>query len=407
MRAFDGEGACPGAVSARSRRDGVWTVVTSALRETLSPMTTQPPRTWRVGDQALVHRERVTVRGFIDHGGPGPLDEVLVEFVASGEERVIPRDSLCPLPDLVQGVRATGEVYFASGRLDPAESLAVAVHSPEGFWWGNAGAGATQLALALLLRTTDRESALAHQAAFTWQVIAQLPQADFELPVTAVHGWLASRRGNAITRLSRHGECMDKMRRLWVGADPGGRGAFGLAFIDVSGAVRCETVSSVDEAVKVITATGYPLGLGIDAPMWWSACEGGGRRADARLRARYGISGGTVQSGNSLRGAALIGGALLASRLREVFSDLQITESHPKALLRALDVDEARFAARFRTETRWNNEHERDAAIAAVCAREGFEGRWATDLTEQRDRSEQNPCAYWLAPMAYFWPEAV
>ena len=128
-------------------------------------MTTQPPRTWRVGEKALVHRERVTFLGYIDHGGPEPFDEVLVEFVASGEERTVPRDALKPLPDLVQGVRATGEVYLAGGRLDPAESLAVAAHSPEGFWWGNVGAGATQLALALLLRATDRDTALAYHVA--------------------------------------------------------------------------------------------------------------------------------------------------------------------------------------------------------------------------------------------------
>ena len=200
---------------------------------------------------------------------------------------------------------------------------------------------------------------------------------------------------------------MHKMSRFWVGADPGGKGAFGLAFVDVSGAMRCETVSSVDEAVNAVTAMGKPLGLGIDAPIWWSAAEGGGRRADARLRARYGIRSGTVQSGNSLRGAALIGGALLASPLREAFPSLRITESHPKALLLALGLDETQFAARFGIEAHWDNEHERDAATAAVCAREGFQGRWPTDLAKRRDRSEQNPRAYWLAPVAYFWPEAV
>ena len=54
---------------------------------------------------------------------------------------------------------------------------------------------------------------------------------------------------------------MDKMRRFWIGADPGGKDRFGLAFVDVSGAVRCETVSSVDEAVQAITSMGKPLGL--------------------------------------------------------------------------------------------------------------------------------------------------
>ena len=138
---------------------------------------------------------------------------------------------------------------------------------------------------------------------------------------------------------------MDKISQYWVGSDPRGKNAFGLAFVDVSGHVNCTTVSSVDEAIKKITAVGEPLALGIDAPMWWSGCEGASRMADARLRKRYGIQSGTIQSGNSLRGAALIGGALLASRIRETFPSVRITESHPKALLLAMGLDEARFAA--------------------------------------------------------------
>ena len=55
----------------------------------------------------------------------------------------------------------------------------------------------------------------------------------------------------------------------------------------------------------------------------------------------------------------------------------------------------------------WSNEHERDAVIAAVCAREGFEGRWRTDLAKKRYACEQNPQAYWLAPMHYFWREEI
>ena len=57
----------------------------------------------------------MTFLGYIDHSGPGLLDEVLVEFVASGEERVVPRDALSPLSDLVQGVRATGESISSAG----------------------------------------------------------------------------------------------------------------------------------------------------------------------------------------------------------------------------------------------------------------------------------------------------
>ena len=195
--------------------------------------------------------------------------------------------------------------------------------------------------------------------------------------------------------------------QCWVGSDPGGRSAFGLAFVDVSGHVSCATVSSVDEAVRKITAVGEPLALGIDAPMWWSACEGAGRMADERLRKRYPNASGSIQSGNSLWGAALIGGALLASRIREEFPGIRITESHPKALLLAMNLDEGKFAARFGVEMGSRNEHERDAVVAAICAREGFEGRWPTDLAEERGPLEQNPHAYWLAPMSYFWPECV
>ena len=50
--------------------------------------------------------------------------------------------------------------------------------------------------------------------------------------------------------------------------------------------------------------------------------------------------------------------------------------------------------------------HERDAVIAAVAAREGFEKRWCNDLSLNRCTTEQDPSHYWLAPVQYFWPEA-
>ena len=111
--------------------------------------------------------------------------------------------------------------------------------------------------------------------------------------------------------------------------------------------------------------------------------------------------------GDRLRGAALVGGAMLAFRIRQRFPGARITEAHPKALLVALELDERDFAERFGISTGWRNQHERDGAIAEVCAREGFEGRWPTDLTEQRHRSELDPQSYCLAPMRDFWPEPV
>ena len=135
----------------------------------------------------------MTIAGFIDHGGPGPLDELLVEL-AGGEERTVHRDELTTRFDVIEGDWSTGEVYLAGGRLNAGESLDVVAHSPDGFDWGCSGSA--QLALAILLRATDRETALAHYQAFQWEIIATLPQADFSLRLATVREWLAARTGS-------------------------------------------------------------------------------------------------------------------------------------------------------------------------------------------------------------------
>ena len=189
--------------------------------------------------------------------------------------------------------------------------------------------------------------------------------------------------------------------RFWVGADPGGDKKFGLAFLDATDERNSHriTVSSVDDAVKEVEKRGEPLGVGIDAPMWWTSREKGFRKADEKIKDKYkdhGMSASTVQSVNSLRGAALVGGLMLALRIREKFPGTRITESHPKAVIHACEFDLEFFNY---------DEHERDAAIGAVCAREGFEGRWTVDLAQDRHPSEQDPFSYWLAPIHYFCPE--
>ena len=95
--------------------------------------------------------------------------------------------------DGIRGEWETREVYVAGTRLSPSESLSVARHSAQRFGWGDGGSGAAQLALALLLRATDRASAVAHYQAFKWEVIARLPQADFTLALSTIRHWVASR----------------------------------------------------------------------------------------------------------------------------------------------------------------------------------------------------------------------
>ena len=95
-----------------------------------------------------------------------------------------------------------------------------------------------------------------------------------------------------------------------------------------------------------------------------------------------------------MRGAVLIGGVLFAARLTETIAGLGITEPRPEALRRALRLNEVQFAVRFGIEARRGNELKRAIAVAAVCAREGCEGRWPIDFATQRDYSEQSSRAY-------------
>jgi len=194
---------------------------------------------------------------------------------------------------------------------------------------------------------------------------------------------------------------------IWVGADPGGRRKFGLSLLDADGLARCCTVSSVDEAVDWImdqVDADVVGGIGIDAPLWWSSGRGGGRLADKWIRGRYNIASGTVQSVNSLRGAAIAQAQLLVDRMRERLTGLKVTETHPKALLIAMGIDFECLCARYEVVVPPVNEHERDAVIGAIAAREGFENRWGVDLSRDRWASEQDPDDYWIAPIRYFWP---
>lgn len=195
---------------------------------------------------------------------------------------------------------------------------------------------------------------------------------------------------------------------LWVGADPGGEGNFGIAILTEGNQSQTSSVDCADDAIDFVRRhlDGTPAGVGVDAPLWWSSGHSGDRKADQWLRKQYKLSGGEVQATNSLRGAALVQAAMFIQRMREIYPAVPVTESHPKALLKALTQgDWKAFAGRFGLITGISNDHERDALIAAVSAREGFQQRWHHDLSINRLPSEQDPRKYWLAPVHYFWPE--
>ncbi len=211
---------------------------------------------------------------------------------------------------------------------------------------------------------------------------------------------------------------------VWFGADPGGANAFGVALLRADGSFESAVVSCADDAMKWLDGKAVTiLAAGIDAPLWWSSGKGGERKSDRFIRDilhRAGAKdiGGTVQSANSLRGAVLIQGALLAMALRRQWPRLPITEAHPKALLKAWpglstsDRPWEKIAKRFQLEGPEPDGDERkdkrDALLAAVAAREGPLGRWRQDLALcERLDGEQDPAVVPWGPVHYWWPEVV
>lgn len=201
---------------------------------------------------------------------------------------------------------------------------------------------------------------------------------------------------------------MISKNKIWIGADPGGQNNFGLAILESNGSACTFCVNCADEAIDVVKThvKVQPDGVGVDAPLWWSSGRSSDRQADQWIRSKYGLTGGNVQTANSLRGAALVQGMMFIHRVRQLYPHIGVTETHPKAVLVALKTDRwDAFSIRFSVYVSIRSEHERDAIISAVAAREGFEGRWKSDLSINRGVSEQDPSDYWLAPIHYFWPD--
>ena len=83
----------------------------------------------------------------------------------------------------IKGEWKTRRVWINRKELLPARSQKIVNHSPDGFNWGYGGSGPAQLALAILLRFLKKGKAVARYQQFKWDVIAELPQSDFEIDI--------------------------------------------------------------------------------------------------------------------------------------------------------------------------------------------------------------------------------
>jgi predicted nuclease with RNAse H fold len=176
----------------------------------------------------------------------------------------------------------------------------------------------------------------------------------------------------------------------YLGFDPGGAsgtGAFGWAV--VSGdkwpprLVGQGITHYAEDAFKAARdcAGSKITAVGIDAPLFWVSA--GDRLVDRTVRlaiAPLGCPHGTVQHVNSLRGACLIQGMLVAMLCRKrIAKGIPLTETHPKALLWLIRIaNRERPPARVATadlndyvqlsRAEQASEHERDAVLSAVAA---------------------------------------
>ena len=211
-----------------------------------------------------------------------------------------------------------------------------------------------------------------------------------------------------------------EQRVFILGFDPGGIDHFAWSVCTYDdGELRHYESGVVDNAEEVMPALERTLppfanvvAAGIDAPMFWS-CVGNryvdniirDECRDRRLPIGHGLPtrGGAVLFVNAMWGAVLVQGLLLGKYLHETYPTAKITEAHPVALLRLLNIPalERQLDPLRNLIADLTNEHERDATIAAFAA-------WSmhTEAQGWRDLYPIEPCSVkpFCTPVSYWMP---
>jgi hypothetical protein len=202
---------------------------------------------------------------------------------------------------------------------------------------------------------------------------------------------------------------------LVFGYDPGGKNANGVALIEQSSEppqVWTNTVDCVDEAVDWLMAQIGSRKLdaaGIDTFLSWSTSPSGWRPMDTWLRQQYPPVLHSVFASNSAAGSMAVQGMALAMRLRAIWPELLLNETHPKVLYFGLTGQPYIFGQLL---VNWlvsqmnplagaaiSNEHEWDALISAWATIRGMSGAFMHDFMTQT----QNPLLP-AGPVNYYWP---
>jgi predicted nuclease with RNAse H fold len=204
----------------------------------------------------------------------------------------------------------------------------------------------------------------------------------------------------------------------WFGAAPGGsrngKPCFGVAWLRKNGIFETASTDCAHSALRWIQKHSItPSALGIDCPLWWSSSNSGERHVDVVLRKKYrdNISQ-SVQALKSLPAAVLVQGMMLASEARKHWKDIKITETHPRALLKAMDLNKepwSAIAGKFDLDgPEPETVDQFDALISAAIARNGCKHAWTTDLTDlPRGEGEMDPQHSFFGRVNYYWFERI
>lgn len=204
----------------------------------------------------------------------------------------------------------------------------------------------------------------------------------------------------------------------WFGADPGGtregKPCFGVAWLRRNGIFETSATDCAHSALRWIRKHSVlPLAIGIDCPLWWSSLKGGERQVDVLLRKSYRENiGQSVQSINSLRGAVLVQGMMLACEARKHWKDIKVTETHPRALLKAMHLNTAPWstiAQKFDLDgPEPKTPDQLDALLSAAVSRNAYKHLWTADLADlPRGDGEMDPHHTFFGNVSYYWFERV
>jgi hypothetical protein len=208
---------------------------------------------------------------------------------------------------------------------------------------------------------------------------------------------------------------------LYLGYDPGGGGAHGVAAIDGVNVV-CATLVTAQSAIdwfRERCRQREGVAMGVDTLTLWSSGPAGWRPADRALRAAYADVANSVTAPNSLYGAMPINGAVVMRALSESIQGLRVTETHPKVLYFALTGHpydyEQQAVGMVQNLRQWldadelnvNSEHAWDALVSAYAARQWASNGWPTDLHQLPRNAEEELFPIYGNQAHYAWPSPI